>query len=363
MISEIESLFLRTISELETKTFDGDEYNTLETSSLLRKLLLDATPLIDKVNHKYKEKIYFEVGESLGKRSKNPFHPILHAINDELDPDTSSSKKRRKLIRDQFLKTIVVAIREKTYSVREIILFEANVKGGVHFGEPKTKEEKLIEEANQIIFFELHRVSLRQLKPISRIVLKALKPLKDKILHNGVIATSNSGLCNEFITSYDKKLGINSDKADAYSNQAVTIGEVKIYNDPIVSPENCAGWFNRAIVLADLRLYEEAIGSYDEILKINPNDPAVWNNRGVILDRIGHHEEALFNYNKSLEFSSESCKVYYNIACCYALQNNVELALKNLEKAISLNPKLREIAKTDLDFQSIQEDEKFRAML
>jgi superkiller protein 3 len=48
----------------------------------------------------------------------------------------------------------------------------------------------------------------------------------------------------------------------------------------------------------------------------------------------------------------------------YALQEQIELAIENLEKAIQLNPEeYREMAKTDSDFDKILSDARFHALL
>ncbi|MDJ0844803.1 TPR end-of-group domain-containing protein [Crocosphaera sp.] len=41
-------------------------------------------------------------------------------------------------------------------------------------------------------------------------------------------------------------------------------------------------------------------------------------------------------------------------------KNNIELAIENLQQAINLNVKYKEMAKTDTDFDNIREDEGFR---
>ncbi|NEP45463.1 MAG: tetratricopeptide repeat protein [Okeania sp. SIO2H7] len=54
----------------------------------------------------------------------------------------------------------------------------------------------------------------------------------------------------------------------------------------------------------------------------------------------------------------------YNIACALALQGHLEAALENLQRAIELDPeKYREIAKTDSDFDSIRDDERFQSLI
>jgi hypothetical protein len=46
------------------------------------------------------------------------------------------------------------------------------------------------------------------------------------------------------------------------------------------------------------------------------------------------------------------------------LQGDVELAIANLQQAIHLNPdRCRREAKTNLDFDSIREDDRFQALI
>jgi len=75
-------------------------------------------------------------------------------------------------------------------------------------------------------------------------------------------------------------------------------------------------------------------------------------------------QEAIASYDKALEFKPDDDAAWYNKACCYALQNKIDLALGNLQQAINLNPdKYREMAKTDSDFDSLRENERFQALI
>lgn len=57
-------------------------------------------------------------------------------------------------------------------------------------------------------------------------------------------------------------------------------------------------------------------------------------------------------------------QAYYNKACSYGLQGNVDQAIQNLEKAIKLAPnKYKKLAKTDTDFNKVRNDKKFQQLI
>jgi tetratricopeptide (TPR) repeat protein len=65
-----------------------------------------------------------------------------------------------------------------------------------------------------------------------------------------------------------------------------------------------------------------------------------------------------------VEFKPDHHQAWYNKACIYALQGNIDKAIKNLKIAINLNPDIvRESAKTDSDFDAIREDERFQELI
>ncbi len=79
--------------------------------------------------------------------------------------------------------------------------------------------------------------------------------------------------------------------------------------------------------------------------------------------KFGQLEAAIASYDKALEFKPNDDNTLYNKACTYALQNQVELAIENLQQAINLDAENRNMAKTDSDFDSIRSDPRFQALL
>jgi len=165
----------------------------------------------------------------------------------------------------------------------------------------------------------------------------AIKPDYDAAWYNRGIALSNLGRKEEAIASYD---------------QAVAI-----------KPDYHQAWSNRGKALSALGRTAEAIISYEKAIAINPNYHQAWGNRGNALYDLGRNEDAIASYDQAIAIKSDYYQAWYNKACCYALWSRVETAIENLQQAIELNPKYREKAKTDADFDGIRQDERFRALV
>ena len=197
------------------------------------------------------------------------------------------------------------------------------------------------------------------------------KPDLHQAWHNRGNALDNLGRYEEAIASYDRALEIKPDKHEAWYNRGNALGNLGRYEEAIASydqaleikPDYHEAWNNRGIALANLGRFEEAIASYDQALEIKPDYHEAWNNRGVALDNLGKYEKAIASYDQSIKINSNDANAYYNKACCYGLQNNVELAIENLQRAINLDVKYQDMAKTDQDFEQIQGDERFQSLL
>jgi tetratricopeptide (TPR) repeat protein len=198
-----------------------------------------------------------------------------------------------------------------------------------------------------------------------------LKPDKDAAWYNRGISLSNLGRYEEAISSYDHALELKPDDDTAWTNRGNSLSNLGRYEEAISSydhalelkPDDNTAWTNRGNSLHNLGRYEEAISSYDHALELKPDQDAAWYNRGNLLHNLGRYEEAISSYDKSLEFLPDCADAFYNKACCYGLQRKIDEAIKHLEQAIDLNPKHRETAKTDSDFDSIRNDDRFQALI
>jgi tetratricopeptide (TPR) repeat protein len=82
-----------------------------------------------------------------------------------------------------------------------------------------------------------------------------------------------------------------------------------------------------------------------------------------VLEKLKRYDDALNTYDQTIELQQDNSFAWYRRACIYALQNNVEQAIKNLQYAIELKPnQWRELAKTDSNFEQIREHERFQQL-
>jgi hypothetical protein len=172
------TLFAKTLEDIESRLLETDPYEILMIAGLLRKLFLDDHPLVDQVNRTHRVKFEFEVTVPVNKPDEGDTNS-LWSVLDGLDPDTAiPGKARLKLSRDQFFQTVVAIVYGPSYTVRDVIQFEANVAGAVHAGAPGTEKEKALYTVGHSIGVGGYAPTLRQLLAIARVSLKALAPLR-----------------------------------------------------------------------------------------------------------------------------------------------------------------------------------------
>jgi tetratricopeptide (TPR) repeat protein len=118
---------------------------------------------------------------------------------------------------------------------------------------------------------------------------------------------------------------------------------------------------------------EDVVKAADKGLKNNANDPNFVIAKGAALKRLGRISQAietLTPYIAAHRSSSQPDKyistAYYNRACYYALQKNAEAARVDFKRALELSENVvndKQLAKTDPDFKSMENDPAFVAML
>lgn len=161
-------------------------------------------------------------------------------------------------------------------------------------------------------------------------------------------------------------------------------------------PNNPTILMNRGVAYYDLKRYEEALDNYNRSLQIRPNDPMTLNNRGAAYARLGNAEDALddlnraletkehpyvlFNrgwtykylqryadalndFNRALDLNPTDSVTLYELGRLLALWGKTDDALTYLKRAIRLDRKHREKAKTDDELANIRDDPRFKDIM
>jgi|SRR5438132_8135897 len=174
-------LFVRVCRDLEKRLRSVDEYEVLKSSGLLRQLLLDDAPLVHRANKNYKLDIEFEITDFQPPTSDQR-KILLWNIADGLDPQTCRpGRGNRKVRLEDFLRLVVLRSGDTSFTIKDLIKFEANVMGGIHAGSPRTETEQHLRMITDMYSIQGIPGCLRQLKAIARVVLKAVDPLKVRV--------------------------------------------------------------------------------------------------------------------------------------------------------------------------------------
>jgi Flp pilus assembly protein TadD len=81
----------------------------------------------------------------------------------------------------------------------------------------------------------------------------------------------------------------------------------------------------------------DAIKTYNQLIKDTPSLPRAWNNRGVLLMKNGKHKEAARDFEKVLELVPQQADACNNLALCRVAQGKYEEAWKLLHRAAEIN--------------------------
>ncbi len=73
--------------------------------------------------------------------------------------------------------------------------------------------------------------------------------------------------------------------------------------------------------------------------------------------------EALPHMERTAKLAPENPEVLYDLAVIQLASGNKEMAINSLEKAISLNPKLKKQAAGDNDLESLHSTPKFQELI
>lgn len=175
-------LFLRTMEDLERRVMrpKRDEYELLAIAALLRRLLLDAEPLVDLVNRTRRLKIRFRTMYPATMTEVDLPEPPLPGANTPFPIGTKTVTK------GEFLSRFAAFIAPYEYKVKDLILYGANIAGGVHAGLPRNDREATMMAGSETVRIFGLDPSIYELVGIGQVIVKGLAPLYQQVKNETV---------------------------------------------------------------------------------------------------------------------------------------------------------------------------------
>jgi tetratricopeptide (TPR) repeat protein/Zn-dependent protease len=145
----------------------------------------------------------------------------------------------------------------------------------------------------------------------------------------------------------------NWQKSLEYLNRAIAIRPA--YFDALIA---------RAHVYEVLEQPDEALADCDRAICLNPKDITAWMTSGRILFYQKRYQESIKAHRRIVRMQPQNWNGWYNIACCHAHLNELQLAIKALEKAMAIAPsEAKESAASDRDLDNLRAMPEFQNLI
>jgi len=108
--------------------------------------------------------------------------------------------------------------------------------------------------------------------------------------------------------------------------------------------------------------YHDAILPLRESADQDPEDSHALLALGWCYKRIGSLTFAIQALQEALAVDENQAIVHYNLACYWSLAGNAEIALDHLATALDIDPKYRDLAAEENDFDAIRQHPEFREL-
>jgi tetratricopeptide (TPR) repeat protein len=114
--------------------------------------------------------------------------------------------------------------------------------------------------------------------------------------------------------------------------------------------------------LRSVERYEEAIAPLTQAVQADGENIHIWLALGWCYKRTGRIEMAIGALEKALLADPNEALLHYNLACYLSLARQKDGALDHLSRALSIEPRYRELIEAEADFAPLRSDPDFQAL-
>lgn len=181
----------------------------------------------------------------------------------------------------------------------------------------------------------------------------------------------DAGDAEEAIKLLNKAVKAKPPLADAYllrSTANFMVGDLQAGRSDLeealsIDPTLRQAWLNRAALDLSESNYDAAL---EALTQARDLDPAALDNDlnfGVVLVLQGDLEPASQHFNTHIQRSGGTAEAYYVVASNYAMAGLAAPAIEHLKTAIQIDERMRLQARTDPNFQDLEENPRFQEVL
>ena len=117
----------------------------------------------------------------------------------------------------------------------------------------------------------------------------------------------------------------------------------KFFKKLLLLKKTAENFYTLGNIQKKLKKFEEAIGSFEEAIKINPNFSEAYNNLGSTQKALNKFEEAIISYEKSIALKKSNVEAYYNLASLHYFLENYNEASNYFKNIINNKARHEEI--------------------
>lgn len=202
-------------------------------------------------------------------------------------------------------------------------------------------------------------------------IILSLNPNDPTILHSRGVTYGQLEKYDKALADFNRALELRPDSPGTLINRGNAYTELARYDEAFadlnrsleLNPNDPAAFNNRGNAYFRLKRYDKALADFNRALELRPNDPETIRNRGLTYAKLERYDETFTDFNRALELEPDNAGTLYDLACTSSLLEKTDHALAYLEKAITLDKKYREMAKTDNDFDNIRNDPRFKKLI
>ena len=183
-----EYLFVEAFEDLERRLEERTLYAAVRCAAILRQMFVDRHTLVAQAKKGHSIKLVFSVLHPpvIDYAALGLPRPNMEVLGEQIE-GTPKPMIRTNLNHDQFLKYTVARVEDSTFSVRDLIAFLANARGGVHLGAPDDDQVLLAELETKfpLPFVDAHgpvKATVLSIRGVAKIALDGIRPLYDAIV-------------------------------------------------------------------------------------------------------------------------------------------------------------------------------------